>query len=67
MKKIIKIIMVILMLMGIGFSIFNFLSVEIKAGGGGIPIKGAWVYSAGQYRCMGDGTDCTIGMFEPKE
>jgi len=55
------------MLMGIGFSIFNFLSVEIKAGGGGIPIKGAWVYSAGQYRCMGDGTDCTIGMFEPKE
>jgi hypothetical protein len=102
MKKCIKILMIVLMLLGIWFSIYNFLSANVKADdkktekknagttkviitkvgdkkvevdkktenvkvGGRFSIKGALVYSAGEFRCMGDGSDCTIGMFEPKE
>ncbi|MCX6578924.1 MAG: hypothetical protein NT166_01915 [Candidatus Aminicenantes bacterium] len=65
MKRFTRIMLIVIMFSGICFSVFNFLSVETKAVG--FPIRGALVYSAGQYRCMGDGADCTIGMFEPKE
>lgn len=63
MKKCAKIMMIIVMFLGLGFSIFNFFSVESKAISN--PLKAAWVYSAGEFRCMGDGTDCTIGFLEP--
>ncbi|MDQ1354063.1 MAG: hypothetical protein QG657_4372 [Acidobacteriota bacterium] len=101
MKKCIKILMIVLMILGICFSIYNFLSANVKAddkktekknagttklnitkvgdkkvegdkkienvkSGGRFSIQGAWVYSAGDYRCMGDGTDCTIGFQDPK-
>jgi hypothetical protein len=45
------------MISGIAFSIVNFTSVETKAASG---ILGAWVYSDGTFRCMGDGNDCAI-------
>jgi hypothetical protein len=64
MKKFTKIILITIMFAGICFSIFNFFSVEVK--GITITIKGAYVYSGGQLICMGDGTDCTIGMYEFK-
>lgn len=57
MKKALKIIMILLMLIGIAISISNFMSVEIKAGGGG---RGAWVYSNGEFICKGVGNDCGI-------
>ncbi|HLP44373.1 MAG TPA: hypothetical protein VK469_00395 [Candidatus Kapabacteria bacterium] len=63
MKKFAKIMMILVMLLSVGFSIFNFLSIESKAVTN--PLKAAWVYSAGEFRCMGDGNDCTIGCWEP--
>ncbi|HLP46328.1 MAG TPA: hypothetical protein VK469_10290 [Candidatus Kapabacteria bacterium] len=63
MKTYAKVVMIIIMFLGVVFSIFNFLSVESKAVTN--PLKAATVYSAGEFRCMGDGTDCTIGFLEP--
>lgn len=54
-KKIAKIIMLILMLIGITFSISNFSSVEIEAGS---KKDGACLYLNGKFRCMGDGNEC---------
>ena len=56
-KKILKIAMILIMLVGIAFSITNFLSVESKAEGS---TRGAWVYVNDTYRCMGDGNECEI-------
>ncbi len=55
LKKVLKLSMVSIMIVGILFSIFNFASGEIKAAGVG---RGAWVYNQGVLECMGDGNDC---------
>jgi len=63
MGKIFKFTMIVIMIVGIAFSIFCFISVETKAASG---ILGAKVYSEGTFRCMGDGNDCFIDPgFEP--
>ncbi len=52
MKKFIKIIMTLALILGIGFSILNFTSLELNC----IGIKGVWVGDD----CMGDGQQCDI-------
>ena len=56
MKKTFKIIMVVIMLLGIAFSISNFTSMELKANG----LRGMWDYDDGKEVCMGDGDECDI-------
>jgi len=58
MKRAGKVIAVLIMISGILFSISNFISLELKAGGG----KGSWVFCLGTYRCMGDGNECSFGI-----
>jgi hypothetical protein len=57
MKKALMIIMVVIMILGIAFSISNLISMELKASS----LRGAWVGTD----CMGDGNDCAIGIEEP--
>jgi hypothetical protein len=54
LKKVIKIMMVLIMILGIAFSLSNFISIELKAG----EKTGAWVYKNGVRECMGFGNDC---------
>jgi hypothetical protein len=61
MKKVIKIILIIIMLLGIVFSISNFIIPgKIKAASE----KGVWVYVNGDWECTGDGESCDIGELE---
>lgn len=61
MKKGIRILMIIIMLLGISFSISNFISVELKAG----TLKGAWIEEPdGSYKCRGDGSECSIVFWQ---
>lgn len=53
MKRITTIIMIIIILSGIAFSFFNFMSSELNAS----TMKGAYV----DEDCMGDGNECDIG------
>lgn len=59
MKKFFKIMMIVIMLLGIGFSLLNFASFEVEAVKSRA-LYGAYVYQSGSIRCMGDGTDCII-------
>ena len=62
MKSGLKIIMIIIILIGIVFSISNIVSTELKAGG----MKGIWVYDFGTQTCEGLGNQCDITLgFEP--
>lgn len=54
-KKGLKVAMTVIMILGIAFSVFNFISIELKA-----TAFGASVFSGGDFRCMGDGSDCLI-------
>jgi len=56
MKKFIKVVLIIVMLVGIAISLFNFMSVEIKAVG-----KGTWALEPdGRWICKGDGPGCDV-------
>ena len=59
MRKIFKFTLLVIMIFGIAFSIFNLMSLETKAGNDPF---GAWVYSDGTFRCMGDGSECIIDI-----
>jgi hypothetical protein len=60
MKRIVKVVMILLMLIGIVFSISNSFSVEIKAGGSGD--DGHWeYYTNGTRQCVAPGTGCKTG------
>ena len=63
MKRILKILMVVLMLIGIAFAIPNFISPKLKAEG----LNGSWVYKNGVKVCIAPGNECsTFGNgFEP--
>ena len=54
MKKVIKITLVLIMVLGIAFSLTNFISLDLKAGGK----TGTWVYKNGVRECMGIGNEC---------
>jgi hypothetical protein len=55
MGKIAKIMMIVFMIIGIAFSISNFISVELKADDD----WGAWEYFPnGKKACMGAGQEC---------
>jgi hypothetical protein len=61
MKNVIKITLVLIMVLGIAFSLFNFISLELKAG----EKTGAWVYKYGVRECMGFGNECDPFAFLP--
>jgi hypothetical protein len=61
MKKGIKIILIIIMLLGIVFSILNITSVGLKAWPGNGEMMGIWIYINGHEECADDGNECTIG------
>ena len=55
-KNALKVAMTVMMILGIAFSVFNFISIELQAD----PPFAAWVFSGGKFRCQGDGSDCLI-------
>lgn len=57
MKNTIKFILIAIMILGISFSISNFMSMELKAGFA----DGVWVYSGGEWVCRGSGNECDTG------
>jgi ABC-type enterochelin transport system permease subunit len=61
MKKVIKITLVLIMVLGIAFSISNFISLELKAA----EKTGAWVYKNGVRECMGFGNECDPFAYLP--
>jgi len=63
MKKVIKITLVLIMVLGIAFSLSNFISLELKSAGAK---TSAWVYKNGVRECMGIGTDCDPFAYLPK-
>ncbi len=62
MKKVIKMTLVLIMVLGIGFSFLNFISVELKAAG---EKTSTWVYANGVIECMGHGNECDPFAFLP--
>jgi hypothetical protein len=57
MRKIIKIVMILMMLLGIAFSISNFISVELKAD----VLRGIeWTWPDGSVDCVGFGIQCDL-------
>jgi hypothetical protein len=63
MKKILKIVLIVIMILGIAFSIFNFVSIKTEALNSSD--RGAWVIVNGNWECGGDGNECDIeGAFE---
>jgi hypothetical protein len=60
-QKVVKIVLVLIMVLGIAFSLSNFVSVELNAG----EKTGAWVYKNGVRECMGLGTECDPFAFLP--
>lgn len=63
MKKVIKMMMVLIMLLGIAFFISNFISLELKAAG---EKTSTWVYVNGVRDCMGNGNECDPFAYLPK-
>ena len=61
MKKVMKVMLVLIMVLGIGFSLLNFISLELKAGAK----TAAWVYRNGTWDCMGLGNECDPFAFLP--
>ena len=57
MKKSIKILAIAIMLLGIVFSVSNFLSVELRAG-----LRGIWSGDFGS-ECERIGNECDIAFF----
>lgn len=64
MKRILKILMVVLMLIGSTFAISNFISPKLKAEG----LNGSWVYKNGVKVCIAPGSECsTFGRELPPD
>ena len=63
-KKIAKITMIVFMLVGIGFSISNFITVELKAK---CNRDGSWVFNGPDKECMAPGDVCCTGGFMVQE
>jgi hypothetical protein len=61
MKKVVKIVLVLIMLLGIAFSLSNFITLELKAS----PNKAAWYYANGVIECMGQGNECDPFAYLP--
>jgi hypothetical protein len=61
MKKVIKITLVLIMVLGIAFSLSNFISQDLNAG----EKNGSWVYENGVKECMGFGNECDPFAFLP--
>jgi hypothetical protein len=61
MKKVIKMLLVLIMVLGIAFSLSNFISLELKAG----PKICTWVYANGVFECMGHGNECDPFAYLP--
>lgn len=61
MKKVIKITLVLIMILGIAFSLSNFISQELNTG----EKTGSWVYRNSVRECMGFGNDCDPFAFLP--
>lgn len=61
LKKVIKIMMVLIMILGIAFSLSNFISFQLEAG----EKTGSWVYENGVKECMGFGDECDPFAFLP--
>jgi hypothetical protein len=61
MKKLIKMMLVLIMLLGIAFSLSNFITLELKAS----PNKAAWYYANGVIECMGQGNECDPFAYLP--
>ena len=62
MKKALKIISVCIMILGILFSILNFISIELNANG----MMGVWIYNqTGERICDGNGSECSIEIELP--
>ena len=58
-KKITKIILIVVMLLGMAFSISNFIFPgKLKAG----TLRGTWVDIGGDLECLGAGNECAIGL-----
>ena len=60
-KKLVKIILVLIMMLGIGFSISNFVSLDLRAG----DKTATWYYANGVIECMGRGNECDPFAFLP--
>ncbi len=61
-KKVIKMMLVLIMVLGIAFSISNFVSLELKAGG---EKTSTWIYVNGVRDCAGYGNECDPFAFIP--
>jgi hypothetical protein len=61
MKKIVKVMLVLIMVLGIAFSLSNFISLELKAG----EKMSTWYYANGVIECMGHGTECDPFAYLP--
>lgn len=61
MKNVIKIMMIIIMLLGIVFSLSNFISLELNADGN----LGYWEIWPDGKECIPPGSDCTTNFEEP--
>jgi hypothetical protein len=53
--------LVLIMLLGIAFSLSNFITLELKAS----PNKAAWYYANGVIECMGQGNECDPFAYLP--
>jgi hypothetical protein len=62
MKKVMKVMLVLIMVLGIAFSISNFISMELKAG----EKTSSWVYVNGVRDCMGYGNECDPFAYLPQ-
>jgi hypothetical protein len=54
-----KIIMVTFMIIGIGFSISNFVTTELESKSA---IDGSWLYNEGDWVCIAPGTECSTSL-----
>ncbi len=61
MKKVIKIMLVLIMVLGIAFSISNFISLELRADGKIC----TWYYVNGIFECIGHGNECDPFAYLP--
>ncbi len=61
MKKVIKMMLVLIMILGIAFSLTNFVSLDLEAG----PKISTWYYVNGVVECMGRGNECDPFAYLP--
>ena len=61
-ERIIKAILIVIMLLGIAFSISNFISSELRAAAK----AGSWVHENDVKECMGFGNECDPFAYLPR-